>query len=63
MSCDIHTHTPASKSYTNFICIHLFYQFVLQTVLGMGMGMHVTAKAAPRRADDAASPHTENPQD
>ena len=38
-SCDIHTHTPARKSYTaGSLCY-----FGTQTVLGMGMGMNVTA--------------------
>ena len=40
LSCAIHTHTPARKSSTNF---QLLYKFVLQTGLGMGMGINGTA--------------------
>ena len=51
MSCDIHTHSPAQKSYANFILYHLLFEDVLQTGLGMGMGMNGTAHSrvtAPR---------------
>ena len=46
LSCDIHTHTPARKISTNFqlYCTCLLYAVVIQTVLGMGMGMNVVAQ-------------------
>ena len=47
MSCDIHTHTPARNSSTKVlktsICTILLNKIVTQTVLGMGMGMNITA--------------------
>ena len=43
LSCDIHKHTPAKKNYTDFRLYPFVYESVLQTVLGMGMGMNVTA--------------------
>ena len=43
MSCDIHTHTPARKNYTNLQLYYLLYKCVQQTVLGLGMGVNVTA--------------------
>ena len=42
MSFDVHTHIPCAKSYTDV----LLYSCVLQTILGMGMGMNVTAHHA-----------------
>ena len=42
---DIHTHTPARTSSTNFQLNYLLYTFVLQTVLGRGMRMSITAQA------------------
>ena len=44
LSCDIHTHTPATKSSNNFRLYHLLYTNVIQTVLGMSMGMNVEAQ-------------------
>ena len=40
LGCDIHTRTPAQKRVlqTSY-CTHFFYEHVLQTFLGMGMGM------------------------
>ena len=45
-SCDIHTHTvplPKQVMQTSS-CTMLLYTFVIQTVLGLGMGMNVTAQ-------------------
>ena len=48
LSCDIHTHTPAQKKYIQTSsCTSLSYRCAIQTVLGMGMGMNVTAKEQP----------------
>ena len=52
MSCDIHTHTPARKSYTNV----LLYYLLIQTISGMGMGMNVTAQCTCLGACWAAAP-------
>ena len=46
LSCAIYTHTPARTSSTNFqLCYFaiLLYEFVLQTGLGLGMGINGTA--------------------
>ena len=43
-SCDIHTHAPAPKVLHISCSTHLFYKHALQTVLGMGMGMNITAQ-------------------
>ena len=42
MSCDIHTHTPAQKSYTNFITLFCFLNMFYN--LAWGMGMNGTAQ-------------------
>ena len=39
LSCDIHTHTP--KVIQTSCCPVVLYKVVLQTLLGMGMGMNV----------------------
>ena len=49
MSCNIHTHTPARANHTNFQLYYLLYMFALQTVLGMGNGMNVTAQFSRAR--------------
>ena len=49
VSCDNHTHTlPEKVIQTSSCTIILLYKFVIQTVLGMGMGMNVTAQAGQR---------------
>ena len=45
LSCDIHTHTPARMIIQNPSCTILLYKVVLQTLLGMDMGMNVTAQS------------------
>ena len=44
LSCDIHTHTPARKVLQTSSCTILLYKIVLQTGLGMGMGINGTAQ-------------------
>ena len=57
--CDVHTHTPANKKVVQTsCCTHFFYEHVLQTVLGMGMGMNVTPQvlvAGGYSTDDACT--------
>ena len=47
LSCDTHTHALAHASSTSFLpyCTHLFCKAAPRTVLGMGMGMNVTAQS------------------
>ena len=43
LGCDIRTHAPAQQSYTNFAMYPFVIKHAIQTLLGMGMGMNVTA--------------------
>ena len=43
LSCDIHTHTPARKSYTHFILYPFVSSIDIQTGIGMGISMNGTA--------------------
>ena len=43
VGCDIHTHALALKVIQTSSCTHLLSEDVLQTLLGMGTGMNVTA--------------------
>ena len=45
MSCDLYTHTIARTSSTDFqLYYFVIHEFAIRTVLGMGMGMNVTAR-------------------
>ena len=44
LSCAIYTHTPARKILQTSSCTILLYTFVLQTGLGMGIGINGTAQ-------------------
>ena len=44
VGCDIHAHAPANKYYTNWMLYPFVLRNIIQTLLGMGMAMNVTAQ-------------------
>ena len=44
VGCDIHTHAPATNGSTNIMLYPFLLRTCLQTLLGIGMGMNVTAQ-------------------